>query len=257
MTEPGCMFLAKLNSTIEKKLTKACLPKQKVSDNPGPCVQESSLRNYAQFTCDSQIVSLNIQKPVYSLLANSDLRLKLFDKEYAFDLNPPSVDSIEISKLIMVGYPVSPSLLKISNGCPKTSHYDWYVSEPINEKETSRHLKRVPNNLRKWKHRSTGYYFKPTKADIGRLVKLVCTPKDDSLQRVGCSQSAFSAKPIVPEPEMLPIKKRHQYTKDKAGPDEIRIVTYNILADIYTSSAYAKKELYPQCPAFALDIEYR
>jgi len=36
-----------------------------------------------------------------------------------------------------------------------------------------------------------------------------------------------------------------------------RVVTYNLLADLYTDSDYSRDILYPYCPHYALDIEYR
>ena len=36
-----------------------------------------------------------------------------------------------------------------------------------------------------------------------------------------------------------------------------RVVTYNILADLYADSDYTRKVLHPYCPAYALAIDYR
>lgn len=34
-------------------------------------------------------------------------------------------------------------------------------------------------------------------------------------------------------------------------------MSYNILADTYTDSDYSKDVLFPYCPAYALDMDYR
>jgi len=36
-----------------------------------------------------------------------------------------------------------------------------------------------------------------------------------------------------------------------------RVVTYNILADLYTDSEYTRTVLHPYCPPYALTIDYR
>ena len=37
----------------------------------------------------------------------------------------------------------------------------------------------------------------------------------------------------------------------------IRVVSYNILADIYADSDFSRNELFPYCPPYALAIDYR
>lgn len=36
-----------------------------------------------------------------------------------------------------------------------------------------------------------------------------------------------------------------------------RVVSYNILADLYCDSDFSRQELYPYCPPYALNIDYR
>ncbi|CAG2066169.1 unnamed protein product, partial [Timema podura] len=36
-----------------------------------------------------------------------------------------------------------------------------------------------------------------------------------------------------------------------------RVVSYNILADLYADSEVARTQLYPYCPSYALTIDYR
>lgn len=36
-----------------------------------------------------------------------------------------------------------------------------------------------------------------------------------------------------------------------------RVVSYNILADLYCDSDHTRNELFPYCPAYALHIDYR
>ena len=37
----------------------------------------------------------------------------------------------------------------------------------------------------------------------------------------------------------------------------LRFVTYNLLADLYADSDHSRNVLHPQCPPYALDVDYR
>ena len=47
------------------------------------------------------------------------------------------------------------------------------------------------------------------------------------------------------------------YTQTKLGTNEFRIVSYNLLADLYADSDYSREHLFAQCPPHALDMSYR
>jgi 2',5'-phosphodiesterase len=42
-----------------------------------------------------------------------------------------------------------------------------------------------------------------------------------------------------------------------ASLSRFRVVSYNILADLYADSEVSHKQLYPYCPPYALGIDYR
>ena len=39
--------------------------------------------------------------------------------------------------------------------------------------------------------------------------------------------------------------------------DEFRTMSYNLLADLYADSDFSRTHLHPQCPPYALAIDYR
>lgn len=41
------------------------------------------------------------------------------------------------------------------------------------------------------------------------------------------------------------------------GKHSFRIICYNILADTYADSDFSKDVLFPYCPQYALDMDYR
>jgi mRNA deadenylase 3'-5' endonuclease subunit Ccr4 len=48
-----------------------------------------------------------------------------------------------------------------------------------------------------------------------------------------------------------------QFTPSFLDGDEFRLMTYNLLADLYADSDFSRTHLHPQCPPYALAIDYR
>jgi len=118
-------------------------------------------------------------------------------------------------------------------------------------------LNRVNPDKVKWKQRSEGFFFSPQAEDVGRFFRLTVSPRDgDGVE--GESYSVHSKFLISPGPGACPFESRQAFT-DRAvdGGKGLRVVTYNILADLYADSEYSRTILHPQCPPYALDIDYR
>lgn len=47
------------------------------------------------------------------------------------------------------------------------------------------------------------------------------------------------------------------YTVKEAEWPAVRVVTYNILADVYAQTEFSKTVLYPYCAPYALQLDYR
>ena len=58
-------------------------------------------------------------------------------------------------------------------------------------------------------------------------------------------------------PGKCPFEDRQAFTSSSTNPDEIRVVSYNILADLYADSDFSRTVLFPQCPPYAMNIAYR
>ncbi|XP_069691665.1 2',5'-phosphodiesterase 12 isoform X2 [Periplaneta americana] len=73
----------------------------------------------------------------------------------------------------------------------------------------------------------------------------------------GPTSDVVSTNPVEAGPGECPFESRHAFTKEQLSGETFRVVSYNILADLYADSDVARKELYPYCPAYALSIDYR
>ena len=103
--------------------------------------------------------------------------------------------------------------------------------------------------------RHEGFFYMTSNEDINRYIKLEITPKIGD--RIGLKHEIISKNPIGAGPGHCPFEDRHAFTSEKLGPKEFRVVTYNLLADLYADSEFSRTVLHPQCPAYALDIAYR
>jgi 2',5'-phosphodiesterase len=97
------------------------------------------------------------------------------------------------------------------------------------------------------------YLVQPS--DIGYKLKVQCTPKSEN--NIGPPMEVISKNEVQAGPGQCPFEIRHAFTQDACVNNEFRVVSYNILADLYCDSDYSRKELFPYCPPYALNIDYR
>ncbi len=103
---------------------------------------------------------------------------------------------------------------------------------------------------------SRSFAYWANEEDIGHHLVVECTPATRAGRR-GVPMVAIS-NPVIQGPVGSPIACRHLLTPGfLAGRDQMRMVTYNILADRYATSMFARTKLYPYCDPTALTREYR
>ena len=103
-------------------------------------------------------------------------------------------------------------------------------------------------------HRSRIYW--PTQEDVGKRLLIQCTPCNAS-GRYGNPAYIYSSI-VLEEPKLSAINRRQRITPSYIeSHDEIRVVSYNILADQYSNSDFAFQVLYPYCKQEALHMDYR
>lgn len=97
--------------------------------------------------------------------------------------------------------------------------------------------------------------YVPSNQDIGCRLKLVCTPKDGA--RSGLSKELVSVGAVEAGPGACTFDNRHMYTAKGTAWPSVRVVSYNILADVYAQTELSKTVLYPYCAPYALQLDYR
>mmetsp|Transcript_15098 Transcript_15098/g.39221 ORF Transcript_15098/g.39221 Transcript_15098/m.39221 type:complete len:560 (-) Transcript_15098:386-2065(-) len=117
----------------------------------------------------------------------------------------------------------------------------------------------------KWMEVSQSLTYTPSADDVGRTLRLVCTPLSEGGRR-GASMSV-DTNLVIAQPPPPPARRRLVVRNDevvgydkasgsmRSGSDGqlgITVCTYNVLADLYALS-----DTYPYCPAWALAWAYR
>lgn len=74
---------------------------------------------------------------------------------------------------------------------------------------------------------------------------------------VGPSMEAISQCVVSASPGPCPFENRQLFTAKQLSDRQFRVVSYNILADLYSDSDYSRTVLFPYCPPYALAYDYR
>ncbi|XP_011150395.1 2',5'-phosphodiesterase 12 isoform X2 [Harpegnathos saltator] len=171
----------------------------------------------------------------------TELKLVILEKTYIVKRNIPYISNISLPTSMLVGFPTYPTKFEALYTDKKRSIFNWYRNNAVNNKPDS------------WVHVNEGYLYIPNVPDIGCNMKISCVPWNESDS--GCIIEVQSKNTVEAGPGLCPFDIRHEFTKNRLSGK--RIMSYNILADAYTDSVYSKDVLFPYCPEYALDIDYR
>ncbi|XP_012224589.1 2',5'-phosphodiesterase 12 isoform X2 [Linepithema humile] len=174
---------------------------------------------------------------------SAELKLVIFEKMFLVKRNAPFIINISLPSSILVDFPTYPSKFESLYTDKKRSIFNWYRNEAINNKPDL------------WTHVGKGYLYVPTTFDIGCNLKISCEPWNESDS--GCITEVESKGVVEAGPGPCPFDIRHQFTQHKLSDKSFRVMSYNILADTYADSDFSKDVLYPYCPQYALDMDYR
>lgn len=179
--------------------------------------------------------------------------LKLGERQLPVEVNPPTVISLSLPSHIMADFPIFP-VVELQFATIDSCLYTWYRSiNPIDNSASASPLQ--PSECH-WEEVGSSFFYKPSLSDIGCYLKLVCTAgKEERMSSV--HKEAISSVKVSAGPGICPFEDRHLYTAKKLNKGQLRVVSYNILADIYSREDFAVNVLYPYCPPYALAIGYR
>ncbi|XP_026857715.2 2',5'-phosphodiesterase 12 [Electrophorus electricus] len=172
--------------------------------------------------------------------------LHVGDTKYKIERNPPTFTTAELPASLLAGFPVCPKF-EIEFGHLKDCVFKWYKESFSNAHSSGQEDC--------WVEAGSERVFIPSNLDIGLRLKLKCTPGNES--KYGATKELVSTGTVEAGPGVCTFDNRHMYTKKVTDDLTVRVVSYNILADIYAQTELSKTVLYPYCAPYALGLDYR
>ncbi|KAH0563970.1 2',5'-phosphodiesterase 12 isoform X1 [Cotesia glomerata] len=238
-------FLHRVSSNVIKQMTtKAKRKAKKAKVAPGEeeiKVDHVKEGNIYLSKGDNKI---NLDEPCSNFLTDpSELKLVVFDQKYDVKLNAPWIIKMKLPSCLLANFPVYPSEFESMYVDRGLSVFTWHKSVYDEKMKLS------------WKFIGEGFLYKPSAEDIGSKLKLKCLPRNDRLE--GSETEVDSDTLVEAGPGECPFETRHKFTSNKLSGDSFRVTSYNLLADTYADSEYSRAVLFPYCPPYALNIDYR
>ncbi|XP_063242237.1 2',5'-phosphodiesterase 12 isoform X3 [Bacillus rossius redtenbacheri] len=236
------VFLARVGANLERALNK------KKKKKKGTIEESEAVEVKVQLLENGKPISRDIScKDV--LLNNSNFTLDVLGTSYSIVVNAPWVVSLALPNSIMAGFPVYPSKFRVMFAETRGCGFQWFKNDK------GKDTKKVNIEGESWLEVGTGYFYTPLARDIGHKLKVICTPKKSDEQ--GPPYEVVSSGSVEAGPGLCPFESRHLFTQEYLTAESFRVVSYNILADLYADSEVAHTQLYPYCLPYALDIDYR
>eukprot|EP00794_Sanderia_malayensis_P005934 gene5934-6620_t len=190
--------------------------------------------------------------------------LVIGEKQFRIEVNAPVVLSANLPCSVMSGFPIVPYLeLEFANR--EDSMFMWLRTPGVQVTQSKEKMKKnnkenpaedCCKNNQTWEFLSNRFIYTPTNNDVGYRLKFVCIPKRDNI--VGFSHEETANVTVEASPGLCLFDERHLYTSTRlTDKNQFRVVSYNILADIYCGTEFAQKNLYPYCSKYATEFGYR
>nr|CAD7262854.1 unnamed protein product [Timema shepardi] len=238
ISETVTVFLGRVCTNLERTLFK-----KKKKKNPEGASSEMKVHLYNN---GEPVSGESICKDIL-FNNNNKLLLQVQGKDYSVIVNAPWVVMLSLPSSIMAGFPVYPNKVDTLFSDKNACEFKWLKS--------SISMGSLKNEPVTWVQVGEGYFYTPSTSDIGHKLKLNCVPKNGDQE--GPQSEVISSTSVGAGPGMCPFEKRHVFTKERLPSKNFRVVSYNILADLYADSEVARTQLYPYCPSYALTIDYR
>lgn len=230
-------------------------PKNKKPDS------DTELSNDVIIEFISNSGSVNLDKITNSEAWVDGSILKMNGKSYQVRTDYPQVETLAITAHPIEGFLILPNV-SLKNCVIDDCQFIWYRQIQSQDKKTL--VEADPNiadtilfdGRQYWLKLAESLTYTPTSDDVNCLIKVICLPSDR--KRVGPMFEYMSPNRVQINKLKFPFEERHRYTSEViTEPNEFRVVSYNILADVYADQDYSRTVLFKHCPSHALEIDYR
>lgn len=192
---------------------------------------------------DDELVRSDVLcKDIFQDQKTSKITLKIGDQNINLLINNPWVEKLVLPSNVMVGFPAYPNKIDLRYSNEDESEFLWFRKNKDSKLNADTLI-------------HSGFVYVPSVQDIGYNLKLVCTPKQNDV--AGETVETVSSCLVEAGPGPCPFENRHYFTKECLSGNSFRVVSYNILANLYASSSAGKEELFTYCPQYAMKESYR
>lgn len=165
--------------------------------------------------------------------------LAILDDSYEIQVNRPWVSNLQMPTSILAGYYVYPNRIELLFCHRDDLQFTWWRDSGS-----------------AWSKVGEGFSYLVSNDDVSHKLKLRCSPKGDS-DGSGLYFERVANCVVQAGPGMCPFEERHLYTPHKLTGNKFRVISYNILADLYADSNYSNEVLFSYCQKYALNMDYR
>ena len=247
LAEETSAFLDRLANNVNKAAKSKVKKSEATSNSIG-----------VKFLQDGTVINAMEHKTVQDFLFLDSLKMQVQDVTFSVIVNPPLVREFKMSDVIMTEMMIYPHLLKVDFADPDETIIEWFASQTLDEKALNNPQKKARKDYEEslsWTKLHSGFYFTPPVRCINCLIKCVVTPRKGEIN--GEPFSYTGPVPVTSGPGVTPSMSRQVWTTSTLPSNMVRVTSYNLLADLYADSDYSRTVLHPQCPAYALAIDYR
>ena len=203
---------------------------------------------------NQDLINQNFQIADLFKLDTNELEFKINDQDYKIYLNPQFISSCKLPKIILDGFEVFP-FVQIDFRNELEPFYGWFKKLDMRHQDYWQ-LKKDGKLSKSLLQLSDQLTYTPTKEDLGCELIFKITSRLTEDQTLETYE--VTSKRVTQSPDYLPYTKRHKLTNHTIeNANEFRIVTYNLLADMYSDSKTAREELFSYCPKQFLTMDYR
>ncbi|XP_058063253.1 2',5'-phosphodiesterase 12 [Anopheles bellator] len=196
-------------------------------------------------TREAKFTGITVAEMLARIGQNPDVFLTVLENEFRIVYNKPEVHALVLPSSMMADFYVYPSKLELHFATRSESDYRWY-----------RGLPPVSNGEQiVWEEVGQEFTYLVPNRDVGYYLKFVCTPK--SGDQTGPDAVKVTDQTVQAGPGQCPFEVRHLFTQQKLTGGQFRVVSYNLLADVYADSDYSRNVLFAYCVPYALALDYR
>ncbi|XP_066157829.1 2',5'-phosphodiesterase 12 [Euwallacea fornicatus] len=232
-------FSRKLNETVETFLSRVKTNVEKVVNKKKKKTPVSDLQPVSATLLINKSPVAENQTCQEIFKQGESIELIINNKTFSVIINSPWVITLELPTSILATFPTYPSKFETLFTNLNLSEFVWFKSK---------------DNVH-WDEVGRNYIYVPRNEDMECFLKFSCTPKNE--YTIGPTIEAVSTCKVEASPGECPFERRQIFTQNRVTGNEFRIVSYNILANLYCDSDYTREVLFPYCPPYALSIDYR